>query len=300
MRIPADVERPDRLLAGLTARQLAIVAVAALVLWAGYVATRRLVPFPVFVVAGAPVALVTATLVLGRRDGIGLDRFVMMALRQARAPRRLVPAPEGVRAVPAWSTLVDGAPPPAPMPLPVRAVGADGVVDLGGDGAALVCRASTISLTLRTPAEQEALVGAFGRYLNGTGSPVQVVVRAEPVDLGGSVAELRRVAGGLPHPTLERAAIAHAEFLATLAARADLLGRQVLVVLRDQAGEGAGERLSRRAADAGAALGSAGVTLRVLAGPEVAACLSAALDPFDTLRPESAPGPDVAATGAGR
>jgi len=34
VRIPADVDRPDKLLAGLTARQLAILAVAAVVLWA--------------------------------------------------------------------------------------------------------------------------------------------------------------------------------------------------------------------------------------------------------------------------
>ena len=35
---------PDKLLAGLTARQLAILAVAAVALWAGYAATRHLVP----------------------------------------------------------------------------------------------------------------------------------------------------------------------------------------------------------------------------------------------------------------
>jgi hypothetical protein len=41
VRIPADVERPDKLLAGLTARQLAILAVTAVALWAGYAATRQ-------------------------------------------------------------------------------------------------------------------------------------------------------------------------------------------------------------------------------------------------------------------
>ena len=33
--IPADVERPDKILAGLTARQVAIAAVAAVIIWAG-------------------------------------------------------------------------------------------------------------------------------------------------------------------------------------------------------------------------------------------------------------------------
>ncbi len=34
--IPADVEMPDRVLAGLTARQVAIAAVAAVIIWAGF------------------------------------------------------------------------------------------------------------------------------------------------------------------------------------------------------------------------------------------------------------------------
>ena len=33
--IPADIERPDKVLAGLTARQAAIAAAAAVVIWAG-------------------------------------------------------------------------------------------------------------------------------------------------------------------------------------------------------------------------------------------------------------------------
>ena len=37
--IPADVERPDKILAGLTARQVAIAAVAAVIIWAGFQAS---------------------------------------------------------------------------------------------------------------------------------------------------------------------------------------------------------------------------------------------------------------------
>jgi len=48
VRIPADVEREDRILANLTARQLAILSVAAVLLWAGYTATRHLVPIAVY------------------------------------------------------------------------------------------------------------------------------------------------------------------------------------------------------------------------------------------------------------
>ena len=48
VRIPADVEREDRLLANLTAHQLAILAVAGVVLWAGYSATRHVVAPAIF------------------------------------------------------------------------------------------------------------------------------------------------------------------------------------------------------------------------------------------------------------
>ena len=57
MRIPADVERPDRLLANLTARQLAILGVAGVVLWATYTATRHVVPAAVFLASGGPANL---------------------------------------------------------------------------------------------------------------------------------------------------------------------------------------------------------------------------------------------------
>ena len=43
-------------------------------------------------------------------------------------------------------------------------------------------------------------------------------------------------------------------------------------------------RLHRRAAEAGAALGAAGVTLNVLDGSRTAACLARALDPAGTTR----------------
>jgi hypothetical protein len=298
VRIPSDVDRPDRILAGLTARQLALLAVPALALWAAYAASRGFVPLPIFGALAAPIIVAALTLAVGRRDGVGLDRLVAAALRQARQPRRRVPAPDGVTPAPAWAGR-DPAPPPAPLHLPARGVADDGVVDLGADGAALICRASTVSFGLRTPTEQQALVGAFGRYLNSLAAPIQVVVRSQPVDLTGAVAELRRAAGGLPHPALERAATAHAAFLAELAATRDLLARQVLLVLRDPpGGPDAAGRLRRRAEDAASALGAAGVTATVLEWAAASACLHAALDPWAPPRPAGVGPVDAVTTGA--
>jgi hypothetical protein len=285
VQITADVDRPDKILLGLTARQLAILAVPALGLWAAYAVGRHHLPLGLFAALGAPVVLGALVLALGRRDGLGLDRLLAFALRQAKAPRRLVPAPEGVALAPGWAG-ADRTRPAAPLRLPPRAVGDDGTVDLGAHGVALVCEASTVSFSLRTPAEQHALVAAFGRYLNSLAAPIQVVVRSQPVDLGARVAVLRAEAGGLPHPALEAAALAHAAFVEDLAANRDLLARRVLVVLRDPAGgPDVPGRLRRRAADAAASLAAAGINLRVLDTTAAIAALHGALDPWAPPRP---------------
>ena len=283
VRIPADFERPDKLLAGLTARQLAILAVAAVILWAGYAATRHLVAVAAYGAVAVPIGAVAVTLALAKMEGTAADRWVAAAWRHHRSPRRLVPAPDGVKPPPAF--LGVAGPLPAPLRLPVGEVAADGIVDLAGDGLALLCRASAVTFSLRTPVEQEALVASFARFLNSLAERVQILVRAEPVDLTPTIDALLDAAPGLPHPALEAAARGHAQFLADLAAHRDLLRREVLVVLRQPAGNGAAGRLQRRAAEATAALGAAGVTLTVLDGPAAAACLTRALDPATPSRP---------------
>lgn len=276
VRVPADVERPDRILAGLTARQLAILAAAALVIWAGYAATRYLLPLAAYAAAAAPVAVVAVGLALGRVDGQPADRFAAAALSFARSARRLVPAPQAMPHAPAALATEPG-PPPEALQLPLAGIAADGVVDLGPDGMAGVCRARAVTFGLRSPAEQEAMVAGFARWLNSLAEPVQVVVRAEPVDLSPVVDALEAAAPGLPHPALEAAAHQHARFLADLAGRG-LLGRQVLVVLRHPGADGAAA-LARRAAEAASSLAGAGVTLEPLGGEEAARLLARTFDP---------------------
>ena len=69
-----------------------------MVIWAGFEATRHVLPLPVFAVLAAPVAVAATALVIGQRDGLTLDRLLAAAWRQARSPRRLVTAPEGIPA----------------------------------------------------------------------------------------------------------------------------------------------------------------------------------------------------------
>jgi len=291
VRIPADVDRPDKLLAGLTARQIAILAVAAIALWAGYAATRHLVPPAAYGAVAIPIGAVTALLALGRVEGVPADRWVIAAWQHRRSSRRLVPAPEGVPAVPGFLAEAAGPHPPAlpaPLRLPLAGIGANGVVDLGPDGLAVICRASAVTFSLRTPAEQEALVAGFARFLSSLADPVQVLVRAEPLDVGPAIDALLDAAPGLPHLALERAARDHAAFLSDLAESRTLLRREVLVVLRQPAGQASGDRagrLLRRAAEAVTALGAAGVGLSVLDGVAASNVISRCLDPAGPPRP---------------
>lgn len=274
VRVPADIDRPDTLLAGLNARQLAILAATALALYGGYAATHPLLPAAMYGALAAPVAIVAVVLAVGRRDGVSADRLAVAALRSRRAPRRLVPAVGQIRPAPAWAGPNEAL--PAPLRLPATAVGADGVIDLAGDGNALICRCSALTFALRTRDEQRALLGAFGRYLNGLTGPVQVVIRTRPADLSSDIAALEDTAPALPHPMLEQAARDHTAFLTSLAADASVLERDVLIVLHDLSTDGAADRLTRRAAAAADALAAAGVTLTMLDGTHAVAALGAA------------------------
>lgn len=297
VRIPADVDRPDRILAGLTARQLVLLAVPAIFLWAAYLGLRRWVPLPVFAGVVAPLVVAVVAIALGQRDGLSLDRLLLASLRQWRGPRQLVPAPDGIPAPPALVDRTVPGPAPSPLTLPARGLGEGGVLDLGPDGAAVIARVIPVNFALRTPAEQQALVGGFGRWLNSLTTPIQIVVRSTPVDLSDPVHELREAAGGLPHPALEAAAREHAEFLAGLAAGRDLLARQVLLILREPAiTDGAADRVRRAAADATAALAGCDLTVAPLDATLAAGVLAAALDPWAPLRPAGMADPDAIVT----
>jgi hypothetical protein len=132
-----------------------------------------------------------------------------------------------------------------------------------------------VNFALRTPAEQQALTAAFGRWLNSLQGPAQILIRAHRIDLTAMAARLREDAPALPHPALERAALGHAAFLGNLADDRDLLARQVLIAVRDPAPE----RAARRIADASGALAAAGVAVTPLDGPQATAVLAACCNP---------------------
>ena len=295
-RMPADVDAPDKILYGLTFRQLAILAVAAVMLWAGWRTLHTIVPEPVLLGAGGIIGALAAGLVVGRRDGLPLDVWLRHAVRHSRAPKALSTVdaatthPDWVQAPKARVAL------PAPLKLPATAIDDDGQISLANGRAAMVA-ATSVNLALRTPDEQAALVDTFGRWLNSLSSPTQILVSAQPVDLASHATALAAQAGTQPHPALQAACADHAAFLDDLAIRRDPLRRQVLIVTRTAPGEAGEHAARRRADDTARALSGLGVTVRALDGAAATAALAAAADPYSPLRPGGRAAPDAVITG---
>ncbi|WP_061294072.1 PrgI family protein [Herbidospora cretacea] len=285
-RIPSDVDQPDKIAYGLTVRQLVIVALTGGIAAGVYALFHELLPVLVTAAVLLPLVAVGIALALGRRDGLSLDQFAFAALLFARTPRRLVTAAEGVSEPPRWCRLRGKL--PAPLRLPVRAIRTDGALELAEGGVAVLVETSTISFHLRTPAEQAALVGAFGRWLNSLDAPAQILIRATPIDLGHLVQGINERTGALPHPALARAAAEHTDFLEHLGASTELLTRQVLIVLREHQPAGGRRRprrdacatvVLRRAAETEHTLAALGVNARVLDASAAHRVLAECLDP---------------------
>jgi hypothetical protein len=276
VKVPADVERDDRLAFGLTGRQLAIIAAAAV---AGYGLSgvlSGLLPAPLPLAAAVLVGLAGLSLALVRHAGLPGDRLALAALRFTAAPRLRVLAPEGL---PAWWRGTRAGARIAPLALPLRAIAPSGIVELADGSHCLLLAASGSGFELRAAAEQAALVASFGRFLNGLAEPVQILVQSEEISLAGHAERLERDAGGLAAP-LRSAAESHAAYLRTLGAPGQPLRRRriVLVLRTTREPATAAVALARAADQAAELLGAAAVELTRLGGDEAAALLARSLD----------------------
>jgi hypothetical protein len=278
--VPADVDAADRIAWGLTARQLAILAVAGTTGYGLHQTLAPLVPAVVLAAIGLPVAGLVIAVVLGRRDGLGLDSWLLAAARFRRTPHRQTSTPA---AGPGTAGLVQmsGTPPPVPSPLrlPAEAITPEGALVLPGRGQAAVVAAGTVNLGLRTSSEQAALIAGFGRWLNSLSARAQIVISTQPVDLHTYATAVAERAQLLPNPALAAAAADHARYLTSLATSRDPLRRQVLVVVHTEPGQPAAAA-ARRGGDTARALTALGVQARQLDGPAVVAALTAAVDPY--------------------
>jgi hypothetical protein len=141
-----------------------------------------------------------------------------------------------------------------------------------------VVAAGTVNLSLRTGAEQAALLGGFAGWLNSLSAPAQIVVSTQRFNLTPHAAALEQAGVAMPHPALAAAAADHAHFLRELGRDRDPLRRHVLLVVQAEPGHPAGA--ARRGEDTCRAMAALGVHTRVLDGPAVTAALAAAVDPY--------------------
>lgn len=278
MRLPADVEMEDRLAFGLTARQLVILGLAALVSYGVYAAAGSVLPLPVAVALAAPTALAGVALALGRLAGLSGDRIALAAARHLAQSRRRV-AGEKVAGRLAEAPEQPGV---SLLRVPVRAILASGVVELVDGTSALLLAAAGTNWALRSEEEQEALAEAYAKWLNSLIEPTTITVRSEPVDLNGYASAIEDASRTLPHSALRRCAHTYAQFLTQLAGEGDgLRRRQIAVVLSTRKGkrETTTRELVRRAGETTGLLAAAGVELEALDGQRAARLLLGALEP---------------------
>jgi hypothetical protein len=278
VRLPADIEQPDKLAFGLDFRQLTSLGAAALVGYGVFSLAKQAVPLPIAGALAAPAVLIGVLLAFGRRDGLSGDQLTLAALRFLVRPRLRLLAPEGL---PTRAVGAPARPRAAALGLPVLAVLRSGLIDLGREGSCRLLRASASSFALRTEEEQEAMVAAFARYLNGLTQPVEITVLSEPVDLDEWATELARQAAASSNRSLVEAASDHARFTAALGERAEVRRREILLTLHVPRGERAAVQaeLERRTGETIELLRAAGVELQPLDGPQTVRLLAGLLDP---------------------
>ncbi|WP_020519365.1 PrgI family protein [Catelliglobosispora koreensis] len=274
VRIPADVDTPDKIAFGLTGRQLLITGVGAAICYAITDIISLSLPGTIAVIT--PIAAVTALVVLGRRDGLPLDRWLIAAAWYGLSPRRYRAHPGGP--LPPWAPPVAQTA-VATLRLPATAIHRDGSIDTGTGTTVVMIAASTVNLQLRDPAEQTVLLDAFGRWLNSITTPVQITVTEQRLDLAQYAHLITTRAATINEPALRQTAESYAKFLANLARSNDIRARTIITTLTTPSSQ-PGAHAIQAAQHSAAALAGIGIGAQVLDGGAAIAALQAAADPF--------------------
>lgn len=227
-RIPGDLDRPDEFLFGLTARQLALLAPAFILLAAvGWLAAGRvpLVALLAFEAVGAGAAI---SLTLVRQDGMTPEALGKALAGYLRKPKHLTWAPEGIADPPKRLRLSKRTTKAGRFAEPWRGFeGRD--LDLGDAGRVRVLAVSSLDLQLRSSRETAALTGGYGRLLNGLDEALSIVVRAEPIDLETRAGDVERSGDERVSPALAAYGADHADFLRSMSGG---LRRQVYLIVK--------------------------------------------------------------------
>ncbi|HWD08318.1 MAG TPA: PrgI family protein [Actinomycetota bacterium] len=267
-RIPGDLDRPDEFLFGLTARQLALLAPAFVVLaLLGWLGAGR-VPLPVLLAFEAVGFGMAISVTLVHQDGLTPEALGKALLSYLRRPKQLAWMPEEPVDPPKRLRLGRKGGVPARFVEPWRGFsGRD--LDLGDDGWVRVLAVSSLDLQLRSSRETAALTGGFGRLLNGLDESLCVLVRAEPIDLEARAEAVENTAREVDHGGLGTYAADHANFLRSMSGG---LRRQVYLVVKGRDPHA----LDARCEEVLTLLLPMGLAARELDGPEAVALLARA------------------------
>jgi hypothetical protein len=110
----------------------------------------------------------------------------------------------------------------------------DGVVRLAGSLFRAVLEVSGASVGLDDDARRESLLAGYAAFLNGLSFPIQVLVRAVPVDLARYLAGIEDRARDEPAAELAALARDHVAFVQGLARQRTLLERRLYLVIPAQ------------------------------------------------------------------
>lgn len=273
-RIPADVDMADRIFAGLSLKQLAIIALHGLAIWLLYQTVGSRFHAAVFMALAIPIGVAGFLLATASHNGTPLDKVLISAAKFLRTPKKRFLATE-VASASSRKRRLD------PIALPLESITDSGRLDLGPHGSAVICRASSVNLDLRAESEKQALADGFGRLLNSLDGSIQFLICAGRLDLDRMIERLESDASGLPHRLLEDAARDHAAFLKSLAQRGDLFRREAFVCVRHRGTnpEEAGIGLAHRVDDSRSLLRAVGVRIDPLSPSLAAALIEKACDP---------------------
>jgi hypothetical protein len=272
--VPADIDIADRVLFGLTVRQLLTIAPSGLIAALIWQASSRVLPLElVMPLACIPVALCVAV-AIGRVDGVGLERLIAAALTM---PRRPLAAGRGTAALP-MARSSPTTPAVGVLTGPVRDITEAGMIDLGAAGFARAIDVGHVNFDLLGPSEQTGLVAALARLGYGLDAHLQITVSTRPVDVSEYLDALADRAALAPNRAVAASARAHAAWLAGLVRTRGLLDRQITVVVTARTSD-AVDQAAGAVFDFAAAIGAdatvldrAGVCERIRAG----------IDPFGT------------------
>ena len=106
-----------------------------------------------------------------------------------------------------------------------------GVIQLAGPDYRAVLEVSGAARPFEDETRLEALLAGFGTFLNGLSYPIQILVRASPVDLSRYIAALEERARQALDGQLAELAHDHAAFVQGLARQRTLLERRFYVVV---------------------------------------------------------------------